>query len=742
MIPPENVPLVPPPPVTKVQTAPPTSIPATQPRSASLPPPLPPPPTSTTGPSQPLLPPPRKKTRRFRRFLLFLFLLGGLSFAGGTYYSLVSDNFHDFFTEYIPFGEDAVLYFEEREFRRRFPRITNPTHRPAQENKITIPSRSGLSWKIADVQDDGSDLATKGRHMSALDANKPKPGEKDAQQTPAIVKGKEKVKAVVSAKQGTPTKPAPSKPTSTPVESSSKVPTKVPEVDEPSIVPPEPSKSPEVDEPNVAPPRWATGTEDASIRKPDVDVSSVAPPKLADSSDKTTKKSPEVDEPNVSPSGKNASSEATPKKSPEVDEPSVAPPRPAKKTSKMSPEVDEPSVPTPIPRIDPLSIKDADEPVVQDLVKMVNDIITVVNGDKAAGKYSSSINKAKSDLASVGNKILALKEAERAAAEEKIKATQSEFDKAAKELVRRLEEEMRNQESQWKDEFESERDKISESYKQRLDSELERAQKVLEQKHRNELLEQALALKKYFLSEVTSHVETERNGRLSKLSDLSTSVSELEKLTSEWNSVIDANLKTQHLQVAVEAVRASLESANRPRPFIKELAALKELADNDPVINAAIASINPTAYQRGVPTSAQLIDRFRRVAAEVRKASLLPEDAGVASHAASWALSKILFKKQGLAVGDDVESVLTRTETLLEEGELDLAAREMNTLSGWAKNLSQDWLGECRRVLEVRQALDVSFPSSRFEVDGLGLRMGANSCVGHCNGDEIAGFEG
>jgi mitofilin len=185
-------------------------------------------------------------------------------------------------------------------------------------------------------------------------------------------------------------------------------------------------------------------------------------------------------------------------------------------------------------------------------------------------------------------------------------------------------------------------------------------------------------------------------------------VSELEKLTGEWNSVVDANLQTQHLLVAVEAVKSALENADRPRPFIEELAALKEVAADDPVVNAAIASINPIAYQRGIPTSGQLVDRFRRVAFEVRKASLLPENAGVASHVASLVLSKVMFKKSGLPVGEDVESVLTRTEVLLEEGNLDLAAREMNSLNGWAKTLSRDWLGEVRKVLEVQQALDVS----------------------------------
>ena len=101
------------------------------------------------------------------------------------------------------------------------------------------------------------------------------------------------------------------------------------------------------------------------------------------------------------------------------------------------------------------------------------------------------------------------------------------------------------------------------------------------------------------------------------------------------------------------------------------------------------------------------------VASEVRKASLLPEDAGIASHAASVVLSKVTFKKDAIADSNDVESILTRTEHLLEQGNIDAAAREMNGLQGWAKILSKDWMGDVRRVLEVRQALEVSFHRSK-----------------------------
>ena len=579
------------------------------------------------------------------------------------YYSFVSDNFHDFFTEHIPYGEDAVFYFEEREFRKRFPGLTNPTNRPPPDSghKITIPSRSGLSWRVAEGEQGGSDLGSKGRHMSALDKN-PEVKEQNAQQNPLAATGGEQTGAIQKAKNAVAA--ASSKPSA-----------------------PSDSAKPQTSKADSAP-------SPSPTEKP-------APKAEAASSPASTPEPKPAPEPVSIPK-------------PVPKEESKPNPAEVKHDPTKGPNVNEPSVIMPVPRIDPLAIKNADEPVVQDLVKILNDIITVVNADNASYKYSNPLNKAKNELAGVGAKISALKKAERTSAEQKIKATQAEFDSSAKELVRRLEEEMRDQELRWRDDFEAERERLNQTYQHRLQTELERSQQVSEQKHRNVLLEQAVSLKKDFLTSVRDRVETEREGRLSKLNELSSSVSELERLTADWNSVIDANLQTQHLQVAIEAVRSTLESADRPRPFINELAALKEIASDDPVVKAAIGSINPTAYQRGIPTTAQLIDRFRRVAAEVRKSALLPEDAGIASHAASWALSKMLFKKRGMTDGDDVESVLTRTETLLEEGNLDEAAREMNTLDGWAKTLSWDWLGECRRVLEVRQALDVMSAESRL----------------------------
>ncbi|PSR94473.1 formation of crista junctions protein 1 [Coniella lustricola] len=542
--------------------------------------------------------------RRLRNYVLTLVILGTVAFGGGVYYARVNDRFHDFFTEYVPYGEQAVLYLEEAEFRKRFPNISNrSTQRPRDTSEsVRIPAHHGVAWRVADAESpsgkpsEGADKAAAARKEAAKKASSSAPAPTPA---PAAV----------------------------------------------------PATSPE--------------------------ASQAKPKAVAEAQAK-----------------KDATATASDFKAPEVNEPSRYPP----------------AAP-----IKPIYVTDVQEPVVQDLARMLNGIITVINADGAHGKYASAIEKAKNDLQKVSGEINKIKETAEADAASQVKARVGDFDKAANDLVESMARTMSAKEASWRQEFDEELKKINDAYNQRVSLLTEREKGLYQEKLQNQLLEQAIALKRQFMNQIQKQVETERNGRLGKLEELSKSVASLESLADGWNEVIDMNLRTQQLHVAVEAVRASLEDAAHPRPFIKELVALKEIAADDAVVNAAIASINPTAYQRGVSNSAELIDRFRRVANEVRKASLLPEDAGVASHASSFVLSKVLFKKQGLAAGDDVESILTRTQTFLEEGNLDAAAREMNGLSGWAKTLSRDWLGEVRKVLEVRQALEVIQTEARLQ---------------------------
>lgn len=564
-IPAENVPLTPPAP---------EDLGAVTKEEKSTPPPPPAPPAG------------KGFFRRLRNYVLTLVLLGAVAFGGGVWYSRINDSFHDIFTEYVPYGEQAVLYLEEAEFRKRFPNISNRGTGARRDTgeAVRIPAQSGMSWRVADSGEPA------GRQSSAVD------------------------KTIAAKKETKAKEPQPKA--------------------QPKVVTPKP------EEPKKAAPVVAAPVAAVPDFKP-----------------------------------------------PEVNEPSRFPP----------------TAP-----LEPIYFPNVNEPVVQDLAYMLNDIIAVINADGAHSKYGSSIEKAKSQLKKVTSEIDQIKAKVESDAAARVKERVQDFDKAANDLVTRVESAMAAQEVGWQREFDEEIKKLKEVHDQRIKLMTERERQVSEERLNNKLLEQAIELKRLFAKEIQQRVEQERDGRLGKLEELSKSVKDLEKLAGGWNEVIDTNLRTQQLHVAVEAVRASLQDAAHPRPFIKELVALREIAAEDTVVNAAIASINPSAYQRGIFSHQDLTDRFRRVATEVRKASLLPEDAGVASHASSLLLSKVMFKKQGLAAGDDVESVLTRTQTFLEEGDLDNAAREMNGLTGWAKTLSRDWLGEVRKVLEVRQALEVS----------------------------------
>ncbi|KAJ6082448.1 hypothetical protein N7499_007322 [Penicillium canescens] len=558
-----------------------------------------PPETVVKAAEESKLPPPPapRKTGRFRRFLIYLILTSGLAYGGSIFLALKSDNFHDFFTEYIPYGEECVLYFEERDFYRRFPNASRHQNRlpavPREEGTaVTIPSKSGLSWKVAGEENANSKAKT--------DASA-----HEGQTKSATARPEERMAAIQKAKD--------------------------------------------------------------------------------DKASKTTSK--------------------------EETKPGKAKPEETKPVSLEEPR--QPAVAA--STIELLQMQDGDDSVVQDLVKTFNDIVTVISADENSSKYSAPVAKAKGELQKIGEKIAAIRSEARNTAQDEINKAHATFDESARELIRQFEEVRSTDLASFREEFEAEREKLAQAYQQKVSTELRHAQELAEQRLQNELVEQAIELNRKYIHEVQGLVEREREGRLSKLNELTSDVKELENLTAGWSSVIDTNLKTQQLQVALDAVRTVVERAETPRPFIRELVAVKELASDDPVVEAAIASINPTAYQRGIPSPTQIFDRFRRVASEVRKASLLPEDAGVASHAASLVLSKVMFKKDAVSEGDDVESILVRTESLLQQGDIDAAAREMNTLQGWAKILSKDWLGDVRRVLEVKQALEVIEAEARLQ---------------------------
>lgn len=151
--------------------------------------------------------------------------------------------------------------------------------------------------------------------------------------------------------------------------------------------------------------------------------------------------------------------------------------------------------------------------------------------------------------------------------------------------------------------------------------------------------------------------------------------------------------------------------------FDNELRALKSLStptasSGEGVVRSALEQIEKSGIpQTGVKSFAALSSWFTNtVAPRIQSSSLVPapEEATVISHLASAGLSKIMFRPQaGRVPGDSVGAVLARAEWCLAEKDLDGAAREINSLTGWPAKLANDWLQQARRKLEVQQALEV-----------------------------------
>ncbi|KAI9652368.1 MAG: Formation of crista junctions protein 1 [Alyxoria varia] len=601
------------------------------------------------------------KTPKKRRWLrrTFYFTTFGLvaSYAGGIYYSLKNDNFNVMFTDSVPFAEAAVAYFEEREFKRRAgdrstaKQTAGVTSRRSATGENKVTVGMNSGVSAKRTESGEAELGKRGKHNGATEDNL---GKTDRAMT---VSKSDKAKEEEKKKEG--------------------------------------AKAP--------PKQAAEATKSSKTEKP------------------TDSKKKQEQQQQQQQTTSTSSTAATPKTNP-----------------------------NPIPSIDPLTLPNASDPTLQLTTKTLNALITSYNADPTPPQnYASILKTAIDDLHNLASEITVRNSAAETATSEKIAESQREFDDGARKLIERFQREQQDVELQWREEYEAERERLARTYQSKLDAELEAEEKISEQKLKNSLKEQDMRLTQSFEGTVRDRVEEEREGRLARLNELSAQVADLRNLTEEAGNTLDSNLKTQHLLVAVEALRAALEphsSEDRNttlKPFTTELTTLKSVSLDNPLVNAAVASIDPVAYQRGIPTPGQLIDRFRRVASEVRKAALLPEGAGAASHAASRVMSGLLFRKEKgdasvrpegaggasggsggasssngngrtLTAGVDVEATLTRAETLLEEGDLDSACREMNNLSGWARVLSQDWVTEVRRVLEVRQAVDVCAAEARL----------------------------
>lgn len=385
----------------------------------------------------------------------------------------------------------------------------------------------------------------------------------------------------------------------------------------------------------------------------------------------------------------------------------VKPPAPKKKVPEGEP------LPLLVPQVKEIA---AAEPVIAQLATTIDSLTTSLSKGKGGPSADAAdiLSRAQGDLAALNQRIDDVKKAEKERLEKAVAKQQAEFETALKQKQNEWEKD----EAGLKETWETERQKMVDGWREVLNGELETQRQIIEQRLKEEVVSQGIELQRRWLRSIKSQVETERGGRLAKLDTLNTSLKQLERITLDNSAVLDDNVRLHKIWSALRAVQTKAE--NGDVSFDDELRALQSLASatdgpnasDNAVIRAALGQLESSGIpQTGVKSFASLSSWFTTsVAPRIHEASLVPapEDAGVGSHIASTVLSKLLFRpKAGLADGADVGSVLARAEWALSEKDLDSAAREVNTLTGWPRKLADDWLREARRKLEVQQALEI-----------------------------------
>jgi mitofilin len=361
--------------------------------------------------------------------------------------------------------------------------------------------------------------------------------------------------------------------------------------------------------------------------------------------------------------------------------------------------------------------------VVRELDQIVYELASILNQAGLSGLGRNIIKDAESKIEQL-NSGLKQMDAEQAAilqslkqlaaAGDKIEGSLEQFHVQAKQTIEKTHVEtaaaLVAREAQLKNQFEQTRAEIKTSFAQQLAADLNAQQQRLEQARQQALVAQAQELQRRFVKEVKLLVEQERAGRLAQLDVIDQRFKALEKYAIKNAEALDMARQTHVLHVTLDAFADVLEQQQR-QPFVNELQALSHNAKHDKLIQSVLEAIPKELAEEGVASVSELSTRFEDVSDEIRHVALVPEDGGFGSHIISFIMSYLMFKKQGLVEGDDVESILARTGYYLKRDNLEFATRELNQLSGWPKRLAQDWIQSARRHLEVKQALEVSFIS-------------------------------
>ncbi len=157
------------------------------------------------------------------------------------------------------------------------------------------------------------------------------------------------------------------------------------------------------------------------------------------------------------------------------------------------------------------------------------------------------------------------------------------------------------------------------------------------------------------------------------------------------------DLKAAALLLGLSQFRTSL---NRSEPFDDDLALLQNLLGEDhPELQSALIELAPHA-QDGVLSPERLSDEFKGLAGDIVVSSLTGENISIQEKAKARLNELLQVEKNGeLITGTDTQASVARAQKMLDDGNIEGALAELQTLEGSAAETAAPFMNEAAMTL-------------------------------------------
>ncbi|PWC34115.1 mitofilin family membrane protein [Azospirillum sp. TSO35-2] len=163
----------------------------------------------------------------------------------------------------------------------------------------------------------------------------------------------------------------------------------------------------------------------------------------------------------------------------------------------------------------------------------------------------------------------------------------------------------------------------------------------------------------------------------------------------------DAAASAQALVLAAGQLRATLANG---QPFQQDLQAVRALGIADAGVTQPLDAVAPYAA-KGIPTRAQLTDRFQPLTGEIVRAEVRGEGNSWIDSAVGKLSTLVTVRREGGGVvGTTADAIVARAEAALNSGNLAKAVEELSALQGPAAQVAAPWLADAKARLAADQA--------------------------------------